>query len=74
MPPLYTVAEMARDFGSYPKQIRALIRLAEVPTFRVGTSVVVDQEGRETVRRALDAYRNRPILSEGLSRKPVATG
>lgn len=59
---LYTNEEMARDFGSYPRKIKAAIAIEGVRTIQVGKRQCVDQEGYEQVRDFLARYQRRPIL------------
>lgn len=60
---LLTISEAGRRLGEKkPTRILALIRANGIPTRRVGSALVIDAEGFATLKRALDAWRNRPRL------------
>jgi hypothetical protein len=60
---LYTIDDMARDFASYPRKIKAALAMENVRTYQVGKRRCVDGRGYERVRKFLLRYASRPILS-----------
>ena len=63
---LYTNDEMARDFQSYRRKIKAVIALEKIPTFLVGKRECVDRDGYERVREGLARFDSRPCLARAL--------
>ena len=61
---IYTIEEMASDFSSYRRKVRAVMRIYKVPVCKVGKRDCVDGDGYAMVRDCLRLYDARPVLAQ----------